>query len=219
MKKHIHILILATLMACALTATAGNNGHLKVFEQYSCRLTLPDPNFEWIDHTQIPQAKAALANDSGAIILFMVNKASDELVINDAFIKGFNESYYKRDVISKISSEMTNFRNVPCYKAHSRLEQENSLATIIIFAANGFVYQLQLISDEATIREHQKLETVFSAFDFLTKPRLHVAKPSTSGQRAYEFGEKMGRILFYCIIGIVILSVIKKLKNRKSKNA
>jgi len=217
MLKQVNKLMVAAFMVYALTAAASDTERIREFENFRCRLILPDPNTEWIDHTQIPGAKAALGDDSGRVLVFMVNEAADSFVLNDSFIEGFDESFNKPGVISKISGQITAFRNVPCYQFNARIEQDGSIVTGKIFAANGYLYQLQLIGGELPINERNDMDNIFHAFEFFGKPNPHESQPTSPEQQAYNFSRKMGRIIGYCIIVIIVVLVGKMLIRKKRK--
>ncbi len=121
-------------------------------------------------------------------------------------------------MISKLDGEIATFKDIPCYAIHGRLETEGLFLTNKCFAANGYLYIVQLISAELPAPGENNLEAVFSAFEFVGTP--HVPKPRSPGeQRAYEAGRLMGQIIGYCIIGAVLFTIVKRLTCRKKTAA
>lgn len=209
------MLLAAALMIYSLAGIANDVGNARVFADRQCKLTLPGAGFRWLDHSKIPQAVAALGNDSGTMLLMTINKAPDGFVLKESFVRGFDKSFNQPGVASKISGEIVTFRGVPCYQLHARLGQDGSIATIRAFGANGYLYQLQLVGSRLPVERRGELDGVFSAFEFTGTPSLPTSAPQTSEQQAYNFSENMGKIAGGCIIGVIILAGAGKLLGKK----
>ncbi len=213
------VYVAAAFMIHSLAAPASNAQEVKEFAEHRCKLTLPGPGFQWLDHSNIPHAMAALGDDSGTMLIMLANKNPEGLVVSKDFCRGFDDSFDQPGVISKISGAITTFRGVPCYQLHARLEQNGTIGTIRAFAANGYVYQLQLLGNSAPIEQRNTLDRLFAAFEFVGEPILPAPAPPRPEETAYKFSENMGKIAGYCIVGIILLTIAGKVTGRKKKGS
>lgn len=212
LRRYVALLIVG-LIANGMAYAAPSADMTKDFADYHCRLSLPgSTDFEWLDHTQIPQAAAALRNSSGTTVLLLVTKVPSDFTLNT---KGFDDGLCAPGVASKLKSEKATFRGVPCYQICVRFEQNNAIAAIRAFAANGFLYQVQIIGESLPIDDQSKLEHLFSMFEFIGSPATTVAKAPSSEQKAYNFSRLMGRLVGICLIAIIVLVVAKRMFGKK----
>ena len=216
--------IMATIVVLALVfsqyaESAEDAERAKEFPDHRCRLLLPAPDFVWLDHSHIPDSIAAFGNGSGMMLILLVLKTPDDFAVGDSFSNGFDEGITQSGDLSKISGEIITFRGVPCYQMHTRINQDGSIATTKAFGANGYLYQLQLIGSKLPINERGNLEKVFASFEFLGAPRLPELKPASRQTKPYKFSRMMGRIAAYCIIGIIILVVVKSVIRKRKRTS
>jgi len=99
---------------------------------------------------------------------------------------------------------------------HVRSNLDNSIATTRAFFANGYLYQLQIVGSKLPINERGKLENLFNSFEFIGETILPEPKEENS---AYKFGRYMGQIVAYCVIGIIVLLLVKLVWRRKKKGS
>ena len=212
-----NIILTAFLMLMASSLLAGDVQETKEFADLKCKLTLPSPDFKWLDHRKVPNAKAILKNNSGTILLLLALKAPAGESINRNFTKGFDSGFCKGSKAAKISGDIITFKKVPCYQLQVRHKQTDSGGMIRVFFANGYAYNLEVIGNEALMKEKVKLEKLFSAFEFIGSPTM--PRPVSSAvQKAYNYGYMMGRIAFYCIVIAVIVGIVALIKKVKNKN-
>lgn len=211
-------LIITLLVVHSCTAMANDAERIKEFQDRRCRLALPSSEFKWLDNSQIPNTLAAFGDNSGIVFIVLTFKTPDGFVLTKGFTKGFDEGSCQSGMFSKISGEIIKFRNLPCYQVHLRSVKDGSVMTVRAFAANGYLYQLQLIGSILPIENRNKLENIFSAFEFVGMPNLPTPKPPSAEQKAYNFGMQMGRISVYCLIAAVILFVARRLVRKRRRN-
>ena len=217
MYKPFSLFILAAMAFSTSISYADESGRVIDFPAYHCRLTLPDPCMEWLDHSQVPQAQAVFGDAQGTIVIFMVHKIPAGLVLNESFTKGFDETFERPGVIRKTGGEITTFSGAPCYHLYGRLEQEGKTFIYKLFAANGFMYGLQLISGDYPGERAIIPDNYFSAFEFIGEPLIAKPRGAASQPQTHNISRIMGRVIGYCVIGIVVISVIKWLVGRGRK--
>jgi len=182
------------------------------FEQYKCKLVLPDSEYRWLDHTIISNSTAVIGDDSGTIFVLRISNAPGHRQINKGFIREFDEGFMEGADISKISGEITKFKSIPCYQMHARFDSDNLITTSRAFFANGYLYQLQIVGSELPIDERDKLENIFSSFEFIGTPILPEPKEDT--KNGIE-NIVVGIIEF--LIGIIGIVVVVRLITKKKK--
>ena len=217
-----NIIITAVLILMGSSLLAGEVQETKEFADLKCKLTLPSPDFKWLDNKQVPYARAFMGNDSGTMLLLLAFKDTEGKPVDEDFAKGFDIGLGKTGDASKINGSIITFEKLPCYQVNIRIKQNNSTGTIRAFCANGYLYQLQIIGNKSLFKERKKQEKIFSSFEFIGQPVAPKLKALSAEQKAYKFGYMMGRIVFYCIVIAVIVgivSLIKKNINGNKKNS
>ena len=216
-----NIILTAFLMLMWSSLLAGEVQETKEFADLKCKLTLPSPDFKWLDHKQVPYARAFMGNDSGTMLLLLAFKDTEGKPVDKDFAKGFDIGLGKTGDVAKINGSIITFKKLPCYQVNIRIKQNNSTGTIRAFLANGYLYQLQIIGNKSLFKERKKQEKIFSAFEFIGSPTM--PRPVSSAvQKAYNYGYIMGRIAFYCIVIAVIVGIvalIKKIANGNKKDS
>ncbi len=187
----------------------GDSRQTKEFDEYKCKLTLPSAGCEWFDEKKIPHATAVFSNEADVLLVMAVSRNEEGFPINNEFIRGFDNGFFKSGNMSKTSSEITSFRGVPCYEFHVRAHDDNSVMTCKVFAANGYVYQLQVFGSPLPVKERDKLEPFFESFEFIGKP-----VPPAEKTEAHKLGYKAGKIAAYAIMGVVVLGILKMIRRK-----
>jgi hypothetical protein len=198
------LLCVAVVLAWC-SAVGSEAGRTMDFPQYGCKLTLPGPGYQWLDHTQVPHAAALFADASGTVrVLMLVLENEDGAPINERFVKEFDRGFTESGDASKISGRIGRFRSVPCYQMHARLRQLSSPVTIRTFAANGCIFQLQVINSDLPIDQRGKLEPLFSAFEFTREPELPEPKADVAET---ELARLVAKYKFIVLIGAGAIAV------------
>ena len=213
LSAHVCRILIKAVVVAALCASAAEAAEVKDFEQYKCKLVLPGEQFKWLDNPGPASLIAAFRDDSGLIVNLIVDKTPDYYSLNESSTKGLDDGITKSGKAEILERTITRFRDVPCYQLHARLAQDNSLFTVRLFVANGYLYQMWLAGSNLPIEERSKLDEVFSAFQFVGTPSV----PDPGLTSAYKFGEKMGRIVAYCIVGIIVVLVARWLTRTREK--
>ena len=215
----VKLLCLVVLFQHGALAASGA-ARTREFKEYRCRLTLPGPRFQWLDHTKIPDCVAVFGDASGTLGLTMaVQKNPEGAVVNESFVKAFDKGAIQPGVTSKISGRIGRFRGVPCYQLHARYEEDGSIGTMRVFPANGYIYVLVLTGSNLPISERNKLGSIFSAFEFVGEPVLPVPKPSLSedevGRSTAKY--KLTGLILVTTVTVIFLSIWDRIRRRKKK--
>ncbi len=211
--RAIEIVTLLALLSSAAAATDGGSTRFREFPDYRCRLALPGPQFQWRDHSQVPNAQAMLGDEAGTILILQIHQAPSGFVLDDTFIRGFDEGFVRPGQVTKIDGAMTTFLDLPCYEVHARMEEPRLIMTSRCFAANGFIYSLQMLSNEIPT-PGRPLAQVFSAFQFVGTP-VPPQPRSAEDRQAYNTGHLIGRLTFYLIVAVVVISIVKRVLRQK----
>jgi hypothetical protein len=208
------------------------------FTDLDCKIVLPGSEFKWLDASKLPGAKAAFGDASGTMLILIVQRAPPGFVLSE---KGFDEGVVSSGKISILERRHITFRGVPCYEIHTLLNDKGSIGTIRAFCANGYVYQLAVVGRNLPIAERDRLESIFSAFQFAgratagpstsqssvapTAPSAPIAgAPATTpashapsqADQSLQFSRTVGEIAGLCLIAIVILLVLKRRKEKQA---
>ncbi|MDX9982250.1 MAG: hypothetical protein RBU25_19675 [Lentisphaeria bacterium] len=206
---------LATNLAVALVlfATVASVGHAaerREFAEYKCAITPPGPSFEWLDHSTIPHGAAFLANGDKAKLVFLTFDNPQGEQIDERFVQGFEKGMAEGGDIVKDSGRQMTFCGVPCYEMRARVVRESMPVIIRVFAANGVIYQLQLLGTAVGGLEQSHLDRMFSAFEFVGTPELPTPK---GGNNSASY--KMGRLAGTCLLVALVLALLGKVFKKK----
>lgn len=156
-----NIILTAVLMLMGANLLAEDIQKAKEFTDLKCKLTLPSSDFKWLDHKQVPYARAFMGNDSGTMLLLLAFKDTEGKPVDKDFAKGFDIGLGKTGDVAKINGSIITFKKLPCYQVNIRIKQNNSTGTIRAFLANGYLYQLQIIGNKSLFKERKKQEKIF----------------------------------------------------------
>ncbi|QDU09950.1 hypothetical protein [Gimesia aquarii] len=185
------------------------------FPEYSCKLTLPSPQFKWIEQEIPPDSLAGFYDDIGTKLLFTAKKIPAGVVLNESLIKEIQSPFNQQDSISIQSGEMITFRKVPCYQFHIRFKENSSVRIIRIFIANGYLYELQLMDSSLLIKNRNLSEYVFSAFEFMETPDIPIPNSDSTEKKPYNIVRILVRVIFFTILVISVLFAVAKSANKK----
>ena len=188
-------------------------------EQQRCSLTLPDDGYFWLDHSPAPDALAAFGNDAGLNVVLLARKTPDGFVLDEAAVATFDKGLENNRKGTKVAGAMTQFNGVPCYELHLRVNNDNSLVTVKVFVANGYLFQLFVRGSGLPLEERDKLEPIFSAFKFVGQPSVPAPRRLSEEQKAFAFSELMGQLAAYCVMGIIVILVVRFVAKRKKRAA
>ena len=215
MKSLPHLLLTCLVLASlASFARSQQNEDTLVLENYGCRVTLPNSDWQWSDPTRFPKAVAALKDNSGTMLLVLAEKIPPGLAFDDSFIKSYEESLLKPGVVTQIDKEFTTFLGVRCYQTHLKVEQKGTFATFRVFAANGTVYILELIGSRRSVEEQAQLEPFFSAFSFIGNPTTADPPATSALQSGHSFSQSMGTISAIILMAALAVAVVRWLIRR-----
>lgn len=164
MKGKLFLIVFCISIATCIFASGTDvSQRTKEFPKYKCKLTLPGPDYKWINHTMIPNSIAAFSDSSSSIVVsLLVMKNIEDSSIDTSFATYFDGGFFEvAGDAEKISSELGEFKSVPCYSLFARHLKEGFFSVNKVFAANGSVYTLQIVS-ESTLKDNKaKLDPLF----------------------------------------------------------
>ncbi|MBT3286631.1 MAG: hypothetical protein HN380_04730 [Victivallales bacterium] len=203
-----------TAMICLAAEAQIQEERTREYPEYHCKVTLPEASFQWLDHSAVKGAAMIMGNAAQAKLLLVARKAPAGIAVTDKFCKGIDDGFFEPEAVSKISGEVITFRGVPCYEVRARLGYDSSVAVLRSFAANGHVYQLQLLGAPVADLDKQQVEKLFASFELIGTPVL--SSPEESDAVPYAGTSRtMGKIAAYCFIAIGLLAVVKKFSRKK----
>ena len=209
----IQIVTLLTVLSASPAAPAPESGQVKEFPNYRCRLVLPGPQFQWLDHGRIRDAQAALGDPAGTILTFLIYDAPSDFAFDETFIRGLEQGFQQTGQVTRIDGGMTTFQDLPCYQMHARIEGRGLFMTHKCFAVNGFLYGLQLLSPELPTRD-SPLEKVFSAFQFIGTPLVPPPR-SLAKRRAFDDARLIAKLAGGLLL--LLAAILTALRVRRKK--
>ena len=214
--RFVLIFIVASLSV--LISSASGQLQIKEFNQYNCRLRLPDEAWQWNDEQDIPQAIAFAQSEDGIIMLLIAMHQGKDALINAEFIKGFEEGAISPEN-RKIDGHKLTFQGVPCYQLETRLTQSELNGYTRVFFGNKICYSFQFLIPHSVEVNAEKLNYLFDAFAFITTPKLEYADDMENSQ-AYRMGQLVGKITFWVLIigvGIIVYRKLRRIRIGKQR--
>lgn len=166
--------VFAALILLSLNPEENQPSATKEFPEYSCKLTLPSPEFKWVESDKIPKLLVAFQDEAGTSLIFTAQRIPDGAKLDEANIQSILDDYREDDSISIISGSTVTFREIPSYLFHFRDKKDNSITSNQFFIANGFLYSMQLEVGQDQSEQSNKLDKdqIFSAFEFIGTPKI-----------------------------------------------
>lgn len=197
------ILTFTSLILLSLNSVDDEIPNVKEFPEYSCKLTLPGPEFKWANKTLPPELLAGFYDESGTDLTLSVQSIAKNVKIDEFFIRDLQESYLNDDSVALISGKMTTFQNVPSYQIRFRSLENDAIKTTRFIIANGYLYGLHLELQEGQITEDGRRNKIFDAFEFIGDPQLPRSSYRSPNLRPKGKRNKTIRRLVKFFIGIV----------------
>ena len=95
---------------------------------------------------------------------------------------------------------------------------DGSTSVTRVFIAHGFGYNLSLLGGKAPVEDDSVLEKVMQGFEFTAPPETQPASSSEHG-KALNISQRMGQIAGWCIMGAVLLFLVRRAGKRKTGNS
>jgi hypothetical protein len=229
------------LLACVLAMMFGWSAKViaadettRTFAAQNCRFTLPGPDWKWSDK-ETPKLVFMALNSKGFVINLAVLETPITVELNDQFVKGFEKSVYGSSQLTKRTGEYIAFRGLKCYQLLSTLADGRTRATRVL-VANKRLYNLNLVGLKEPIEAEPAFESIMSGFDFIVPPEQDskqansaavqmpaqptAQRPAQSEEYAktLNFSQLMGKIVGGCLIGIVLLIIIRSVVRKKKSD-
>ncbi len=159
------------LAACVLClAVAGSaqaaEGKTKSFPKFSCRVSLPGEEWEWVDPKLVPQLApravcAAMNKNEGLVFYLVAMKTPKNDRLNDQIIAEYERGFLKPGFLAKRGGRQMTFKGVPCYQYDVAFKDSGDTATIRLFIAHGWAYQMQLAGGTDPVEDRADFESIF----------------------------------------------------------
>jgi hypothetical protein len=207
--------LLLTLLSLGLRFPAGINaeeGATRTFPAQKCRFTLPEPDWAWSDK-EMPSLLFMASNKKGFVINLATLKTPGFVQLNEQFVKGFEDNYFRSGPFIKRSSRFVTFRGLPTFQAESSIA-DGRTAVIRVFAAHDLLYHLTLVGARDPIENDPTFETLMQGFDFTVSP-TPAPKTNVPGAMASDhanslgISRRMGQIAGACVMGIIVLVFLR----------
>src|SRR5262245_41655919 len=98
------------LFLLAQSSVCGNE-KVKTFAVPQCRYTLPSNNWNWIDHSDVPNAVCAAEHEDGRVVILFISTFPKDMVIDQAFVDQFDEEAASLAKAKKRGGRITSFKN------------------------------------------------------------------------------------------------------------
>jgi hypothetical protein len=202
----------------------------RTFAAQKCRFTLPGPDWKWSEKAT-PNSLFFAVNTKGFVVTLSVVESPKIWNIGDLSVKDFEKTFYVPGKLSKQAGRFITFRGLQCYQLESSLADGRTGATRILFA-NKSMYNLSLIGSKDPIEADPAFETILNGFDFTVPPEQGNAQgvqtsaqptgqrsaPSEEYAKTLGVSQLMGKIVGACLIGIVLLLIIRSVFRKKKSD-
>ena len=203
MKHLLAVLAVALVSQHAVAET-------KSFADLGCSVSLPDESWQW---ENVPNVTAAMSSEAGVVLTLAVKPAPAGFKIDDKFITSFEKGSVVPGAIKKRGGAMTTFKGVPCYQLNTTMLEDGSTATTFAFAAQGNFYLLQLLGGEEPVELAPDLQKILNSFQFTNQ---NPSPSQTEASSSTDFSQIMGMLVGLCVIGIIVVLLVKKKGTKKS---
>ena len=161
---------------------------VKYFPRYKCSLRLPDKKtWQWHDPNAVPEAAAFAKSEDGIKMLLIVLNWPKEVVLDDAFIAGYEGKFMKRTSVRKISGRKLDFQGVAAYEYHVLDKQLQTRTFGRVFIKGKTMYSLQLLVPQDLKINKTILEKLYGAFSWIDPKFTSSDQPDSV--KAYVFQE------------------------------
>lgn len=166
---------LRILLAFALALAAGGwvcaapgQDTERRLEQYHCVLRLPTPDFAWLAEGDIPGATLACRDTADRFVILIVAEAPPGYYIDRRAGAAFEKGLARNPDLQTLGGRLTEFLGVPCYEIRGRIKTDQSLTLTRMFAAHGFLYNLQAMIPPTSDDDPGKFNDLFATFEFIS---------------------------------------------------
>lgn len=153
-------------------------------DAYDCVLGLPDSNFAWLAQDEAPGATLACRDDDLRTVVLVVFDAPPGYHIDSRQGAAFELGMDRQPFFERSGSRIIDFCGVPCFEIRGRTTSDSFLTQSRMFAANGFLYNLQAMIPAARDCSDPAFEKLFAAFQLtVTNGRSWAAQSHESISR------------------------------------
>jgi hypothetical protein len=205
-------------MVLCNSADAVETERTKEFKRYKCKLTLPGPGYQWLDHTKAADVAAAIGDPSGRVMLIMsVTADPEETPMGETFTREYDRGFMATGM-TKISGQVGRFKEVPCYQIHAR-DEADAVVTARSFPANGYIYSLAIMGSDLPVNQRSRLEPLFSAFEFIGEPTVPSGQPKITEEEVDRSMNKYKLIggIFATLLAIIVLTIRDNIRRKRRK--
>jgi hypothetical protein len=225
------LLSLFGLLGSSVSLTAGEET-TRTFPAQQCRLTLPGPDWTWIDK-EAPDVLFMAGNTKGFVINLTTVRTPAPVRVDGQFVKGFEKTFYQPGRIEKRGGRFVTFRGLPSYQAEGMLADGRTSATRV-FTAHGLVYHLTLLGAKEPVEQGPAFEKLMQGFEFTIPPEQdakHTGPGEAQGTAGSagqtqtasdsDYGEVLsisgwtGRIAGVCVIGAILLLLFRRAARKR----
>jgi hypothetical protein len=168
----IRTLVILTLATVGWACSSSAQTTERRLEEFHCALRLPGADFTWLGQDELPGTTLACRDDKDRFVILIVTKAPPGYHIDARQGAAFEKGMARNPGIERLGSTLTNLLGMPCYEIRGRIGTARSLTATRLFAANGFLYNLQAMIPETPDGEAGKFDDLFAAFQFIVSAEI-----------------------------------------------
>jgi hypothetical protein len=205
------LLIGFAMVSLGLTwARGADEAATKTFPEKKCRYTLPGPDWTWVD-VKAPDALCLARDDKGFVVT--LSALAEKAAINDAFVRGFEKGFLKSPNYRKRGGHRLDFLGLPAYQLEVATNDGHTL-TSRVFMAHDIGYIINCIGNADPVENDPRFEKMLAGFAFTVPPDLAAERAKSERGGTDDFSYRMGQIVGYCMMGIVVLFIVRKFRGR-----
>lgn len=197
------ILTFTSLILLNLNSVDNEIPKVKEFPEYSCKLTLPGPEFKWSENEMLPGLLAKLKNETEISLVLAIQDTPANAKIDNSTIRQIQDSYLDEDMVTFNSGDILPFRKVPCYQYFLHFKDGHASTVARSFIANRFLYTLYLKMPQDQFEAGDNWDQLFATFEFIGNPK----QPSSS-YHSPDLNSKSGASIIISILFICLFLVV-----------
>ncbi|MBY0229383.1 MAG: hypothetical protein K2W96_08905 [Gemmataceae bacterium] len=214
-------LSMVLLAACACDAGAQSADKERAFPEWKCKAKLPGPEWRWNDAAKAPVVVQAVRPDDFALTLVCDRLPAADL---DSQIPTLERGFFQPGVSSKRGTRFVSFKGVRCYQMEATHDATGQTIVSRMFITHGTLYALTVSGGKEPVENDPAFMTILDSFSFIEQPPAPAPvlppappaeAPSSEYSDALTVSAWMGSIVGVCLIGIVVLLIVRAVAGKK----
>jgi hypothetical protein len=209
---HSIVGVLLTFIFTQIPVAFGDDSR-KEFPDSKCAVSLPGPNWVWIDPKTVSAPKekiiAFLASKDNVRLTVSCQPMEPGETVKDNSLPSFEAGLLESGKLTKVSSRKMTFQAVPAMEIVTNSQAAGGSGSyLIVFFANRMFYKLLIATLGKLADTNYERDAIFNSFQFLGTPAIPPTETvDPEIQKAFERGKRAAPI-FDLLCGGMILGGI-----------